>query len=380
MWPTRGHQPTLCVGVWQYMVGFGPHVAGWQLIPGYVAFLLASLAAHEQRWLKRVVGELGGSVESPTRQRPASLDAASMEPEGGARKPLLDDAMDKHRDDSAAAMLGAARSAPAVVASAIVGDSDYPELAPHVVASLHSDFTKRRHVWDWVEFVCFTVLIKVVLVVLFAMQAFQARQTVISSGYFALSLFFLYNSKLLLQRTNGAFKYLQFFNYGVIFMQLVFQLPIIPLGCQSSETDICFSWQDLLGTKKLSAVDPSASVPSPFDLDDGLWTSLSLFVLALFQFHLYDSPRCVTVVALCVPVAPWFPGLRVSRAGLAIADSNSCKSSTRVTACQPCVGATSPFRSKRRRTRRSCSVWLMRRPPPLLASSAWWTRCLNGRS
>ena len=155
---------------------------------------------------------------------------------------------------------------------------------------------------------------KVVLVVLFAMQAFQARQTVISSGYFALSLFFLYNSKLLLQRTNGAFKFLQFFNYGVIFMQLVFQLPIIPLGCQSSETDICFSWQDLLGTKKLSAVDPSASVPSPFDLDDGLWTSLSLFVLALFQFHLYDSPRCVAVQGSLCGCGAMVPGDCVSHA------------------------------------------------------------------
>ena len=60
--------------------------------------------------------------------------------------------------------------------------------------------------------------------VLFGVQAFQNTQTGVSAGYFALSLYFLYNSKMLVQRRNEAFRYIQYFNYAVILMQLVYQV------------------------------------------------------------------------------------------------------------------------------------------------------------
>lgn len=48
--------------------------------------------------------------------------------------------------------------------------------------------------------------------------------------YFALSLYFLYNSKMLVRRRNEAFRYIQYFNYAVIMMQLIYQVSSVTRG------------------------------------------------------------------------------------------------------------------------------------------------------
>ena len=117
------------------------------------------------------------------------------------------------------------------------------------------------------------------------------RDVACRARYFVLSLYFLYNSQLLMKKKNAVFQYLRFFNYGVLLLELMFQLPAIGVGCHSSLAHICFSWQAALGTTKYSAVHPTTTAPSPFDVNRGLWASIALFVMALFQSQVYADPK-----------------------------------------------------------------------------------------
>ena len=336
---------------WQYVVGFGPWAQGWQLVPLYIAFLAATLAQHAHNLLQRHqqaqqgrgqglglglglgqgqdVGRppstaLSRTSRSSRTSRHRSANSHLQASEALSLPLLAAPSASKLQDDRAAAAMTGARgggggggggggevAAPDVAlpssdhletVMAMLQSHPPSELSPLLLHRLRADFTRPRDWFDWALFLWNTLLIKVLLVVLFSVQAFQKNQTLFSSGYFAMSLYFLYNSKLLLAYGNRVFQHLRIFNYAVLFLQFLFQIPNIPIGCVASVTDLCFSWQQTVGVTKLSAVHANDVASSPFDVNDGLWASLSLFALALFQAQVYDSARCVHCVCACACV------------------------------------------------------------------------------
>lgn len=66
--------------------------------------------------------------------------------------------------------------------------------------------------------------VQIFLITLCALQAGQDEQTVISGGYFAISLYFLCSSSFLLRHRNKGFLVLRVYNLIVLMAQACFQV------------------------------------------------------------------------------------------------------------------------------------------------------------
>ena len=85
--------------------------------------------------------------------------------------------------------------------------------------------------------------VEAILVIMFI--AGTARADVLSLGYVAFSLYFLWNSDYLLQKRNSVWKYARIYNYILILLQMFYQAPFI-IDSQGPS-----SWQSILGLEKL---------------------------------------------------------------------------------------------------------------------------------
>ena len=147
-------------------------------MPDFVALLCFAIALHSEKQ--------AASHFSPRRAAPV------MTLQEGPRTPLL-------RGDSAV----------------LYGD-------PSVIEE--GDFTYCRTTWQWMQFLWYSLLIKLLFVTIFVSEAVHDRETILSAGYFAFGVYFVYESKLLMRYRNQLFRYLVFFNYFVILSYLFFQV------------------------------------------------------------------------------------------------------------------------------------------------------------
>lgn len=90
------------------------------------------------------------------------------------------------------------------------------------------DFTRTETVWQLFLFVLYTLLIKVVLVVVFLVQAMQAHVTVLDLGYIALSLYFLIEPRQLERKGNRVFRWLVWYNVLVLGIMFFYQVRARP--------------------------------------------------------------------------------------------------------------------------------------------------------
>lgn len=66
------------------------------------------------------------------------------------------------------------------------------------------------------------------------------------------------------------------------------QIPALPEGCASTIMHRCFSWQWLMGVERFNVLGQFDD-NSPFNAENGMWTSLTVFLLSVLQARLYES-------------------------------------------------------------------------------------------
>ena len=146
-----------------------------------------------------------------------------------------------------------------------------------------------------------------VLIVLFAMVAFQQATDIFSAGYLVFATYYLLSSDKLVIDGNSMLHYLRVYNFGVMIAQLTFQCPWFSwLECDATASASCLSVLQLIGLQKYSTVTvdganpctagfsgSNADCPSPFSLRQGMIPTLVMFILVCV---------CVPLDVLCVPL------------------------------------------------------------------------------
>ena len=178
--------------------------------------------------------------------------------------------------------------------------------------------TELASSWDALQYYVARYSVYVLLTVLFLVVALQQDQDVINGGYFCFALWYLYHPTRLMQKGNSRLRWLRLYNFAIIVLQVVYQVPVFqppPDSCALRST--CFAWQTLLGLQKLrvqvvqgaapclapgadtagdASLDNSAC-PSPFSWDRGLMPSLLVMLLGTAQAFVFDSSAYHYVLA-----------------------------------------------------------------------------------
>jgi hypothetical protein len=167
--------------------------------------------------------------------------------------------------------------------------------------------TRGRHSYfrsSWARLQTFVAAssARVIFILIFLFAALQSLQTLFSAGYLLASLVFLVSTTVTL-KGNASFGFLRLYNYVIIVLQVIYQVPFISDADLSKSTcgsnpGICFSWQGLFGLEKYSPIgevnNPQCvnghGCDRPLSASEGLFTSVLLFVLSLMQAYVFDSP------------------------------------------------------------------------------------------
>ncbi|KAL6047282.1 hypothetical protein QOT17_021747, partial [Balamuthia mandrillaris] len=139
------------------------------------------------------------------------------------------------------------------------------------------DFTEKPRRWhDQLKLLFFRYSMKAILVFVFVTGT--AQEDLLSLGYMALSLYFLYRGDALLVNRNKSWRLLRGFNFIVILLKLIYIAPWIP------DEDLPQSYQNILGLHKL--------VPSTvFNSQEGLIFDVIIFIMVSLQKLAFDRPE-----------------------------------------------------------------------------------------
>eukprot|EP01114_Cavostelium_apophysatum_P013947 TRINITY_DN3486_c0_g1_i8.p1 TRINITY_DN3486_c0_g1~~TRINITY_DN3486_c0_g1_i8.p1 ORF type:complete len:2315 (-),score=561.17 TRINITY_DN3486_c0_g1_i8:52-6996(-) len=137
----------------------------------------------------------------------------------------------------------------------------------------------QRTIRSWqnkIRFEIFEKLAPVILVLIFI--AGSAQADVLSAAYVAFSLFFLAEIDKLFVKRNKWWIYLRVYNYLYLFVQMLYQLPLILPGNESDG-----SWQIIFGLKKIE-VDTLGGALSR----QGIFLDLLIMVLLEVQKMMFE--------------------------------------------------------------------------------------------
>lgn len=281
---------------YKYYFGFGPGATTWQLVSDFVTLLACGIVAHtwgsnfrrvqELRAGHMIIGDDGMTsdnagwqyAETPRDFRDVFELSESDEDDGpvGVRR--------RSKWCGLKCCIEKVRVRSRGIKPMDAGDFSYDEDG------------RRLTLFHSVQFAVFTLSIKVVLIVVFALVAFQQDADIFSAGYLVFATYYLLASDKLVVDGNSMLHYLRVYNFGILVLQLAFQCPwIAGSQCGDANPGTCLSVLQLFGLRKYATVTVSGAAPcggggagsnvdcpSPFSMRQGMVPTLLIFVLVWF--------------------------------------------------------------------------------------------------